>query len=100
MNSLLKAVTGQHRGCDLNPGPSAPESIALTTRLPSHHAMSYDCYICAGDEDAGRDNGRVHSLLAAVLHPRPSQTVLPPVRRRRRHTRLAHQVRWLRLARA
>jgi len=47
----------------------------------------------AGDEDAGRDNGRVHGLLAAVLHPRPSQTVLPPVRRRRRHTRLAHQVR-------
>jgi len=23
-------------GCDLNPGPSAPESSTLTTRLPSH----------------------------------------------------------------
>jgi len=35
VNSLPKAVTGQRRGCDLNPGPSAPESSTLTTRLPS-----------------------------------------------------------------
>jgi len=28
-------VTRQLRGCDLNPGPSAPESSTLTTRLPS-----------------------------------------------------------------
>ena len=33
MNSLPKTVTRQRRGCDLNPGPSAPESITLTTRL-------------------------------------------------------------------
>jgi len=26
----------QCRGCDKNPGPSAPESSTLTTRLPSH----------------------------------------------------------------
>jgi len=30
--------TRQRRGCDLNPGPSAPESSTLTTRLPSHPA--------------------------------------------------------------
>ena len=36
VNSLLKTVTRQRRGCDLNPGPSAPESSTLTTRLPSH----------------------------------------------------------------
>ena len=36
MNSLPKTVTRQHRGCDLNPGPSAPEPSTLTTRLPSH----------------------------------------------------------------
>ena len=36
VNSLPKTVTRQHRGCDLNPGPSAPESSTLTTRLPSH----------------------------------------------------------------
>ena len=38
MNSLPKTVTGQRRGCDLNPGPAAPESSTLTTRLPSHRA--------------------------------------------------------------
>ena len=35
VNSLSKTVTRQHRGCDLNPGPSAPESSMLTTQLPS-----------------------------------------------------------------
>ena len=36
MNSLPKTVTRQRHGCDLNLGPSAPESSTLTTRLPSH----------------------------------------------------------------
>jgi len=36
VNSLSKTVTRQRRGCDLNPGPSAPESSTLTTRLSSH----------------------------------------------------------------
>jgi len=36
VNSLPKAVTRQRRGCDLDPGPSAPESSTLTTRLRSH----------------------------------------------------------------
>jgi len=36
VNSLPKTVTRPRRGCDLNPGPSAPESSTLTTRLPSH----------------------------------------------------------------
>ena len=31
---MPKTVTRQRRGCDLNPGPSAPESSTLTTRLP------------------------------------------------------------------
>ena len=35
MNSLPKTFTRQRRGYDLNPGPSAPESSTLTTRLPS-----------------------------------------------------------------
>ena len=35
VNSLPKTVTRQRRGCDLNPGPTAPESSPLTTRLPS-----------------------------------------------------------------
>jgi len=33
VNSLPK--TQRRRGCDLNPGPSAPESSTLTTRLPT-----------------------------------------------------------------
>ena len=39
VNSLPKTVTRQRRDCDLNPGPSAPESSTLTTRLPSHHLL-------------------------------------------------------------
>ena len=39
VNSLPKTVTRQHRDCDLNPGPSAPESSTPTTRLPSHLDM-------------------------------------------------------------
>ena len=35
-NSLPKVVTRQRRGCDLNPGPSAPECSTLISRLPSH----------------------------------------------------------------
>ena len=40
MNSLPKTVTRQRRGCYLNPGPTAPESSTLTTRLPSHHVVT------------------------------------------------------------
>ena len=40
VNSLPKTVTRQHRSCNLNPGPSAPESSTLTTRLPSHPSCS------------------------------------------------------------
>jgi len=35
VNSLSKTATRQRRDCELNPGPSAPESSTLTTRLPS-----------------------------------------------------------------
>ena len=42
VNSLPETVTGQRRGCDLNPGPSAPESSTLTTRLPSHPVRRAD----------------------------------------------------------
>ena len=41
VNSLPKSVTQQRQGCDLNPGPSAPESSMLTTRLPSHSNEIY-----------------------------------------------------------
>jgi len=41
VNSLPKTVTRQRRGCDLNPGPSVPESSTLTTRLLSHPYMCF-----------------------------------------------------------
>jgi len=43
VNSLPK--TRQRRGCDLNPGPSAPESSTLSTRLPSHPEVVYDAIV-------------------------------------------------------
>ena len=43
VNSLPKTVTRQRRDCDLNPGPSAPESSTLTTRLPSHPDVHIAC---------------------------------------------------------
>jgi len=45
VNSLPKTVTRQRRSCDLNPGPAAPESSTLTTRLPSHHPRSSNSLI-------------------------------------------------------
>jgi len=36
VNRLPKTVTRQHRGCNVNPDPTVPESSTLTTRLPSH----------------------------------------------------------------
>jgi len=43
---LPKTVTRQRRDCDLNPGPSAPESSTLTTRLPSQPATFGKCELC------------------------------------------------------
>jgi len=39
VNSLLKTVTRQRHDCDLNPGPSAPQSSTITTRLLSHPVL-------------------------------------------------------------
>ena len=44
-NSLPKTVTQQHRSCDLNPGPTVPESSMLSTRLPSHPRSFKDSLI-------------------------------------------------------
>jgi len=39
--SLPTTVNRQRRGCDLNPGATAPESSTLITRLPS----VYECLV-------------------------------------------------------
>ena len=53
--SLPKTVTLQHRSCDLNAGPSAPESSMLTTLLPSHpfFALCYLNYVTACEHADG-----------------------------------------------
>jgi len=43
VNSLPKTVTRQRRGCDLNPGLSAPES---STRPPLGYRASHDARYC------------------------------------------------------
>ena len=40
VNSLPKTVTRQRRGCDLNSGPSVPESSMLTTRSATEPPVS------------------------------------------------------------
>ena len=42
MNCLPKTVARQRRDCDLNPGPSTPDSSSLSTRLPSHRVNCED----------------------------------------------------------
>jgi len=46
VNSLPKTVTQQRRDCDLNPGPSAPESSTLTTGLLSHPSAAMIFLVC------------------------------------------------------
>jgi len=45
VNSLPKTVTRQRRSCDLNQGPSVPESSTLTTRLSGVGTMGTGGYI-------------------------------------------------------
>jgi len=47
VNSLPKTVARQRRGCNLNPGPTAPESSTLSTRLPSHPIIGSSRLHCA-----------------------------------------------------
>ena len=76
VNSLPRTVTRQRRGCDLNPGPSAPESSMLTTRLPSQNKtcsvqiiitiQTTNHGICRNSTlDGCRADGRILSKLAA-----------------------------------
>ena len=40
VNSLPKTAAGQRRGCDLNPGPSAPESSTLNDTIHANHSAT------------------------------------------------------------
>jgi len=70
VNSLPKTVTGQRRGCDLNPGPTAPESsIMLTTRLQSHPLSPY-IYAIAGKATISSKQHNQTSESAHTQQPR------------------------------
>jgi len=75
----------QRRDCDLNPGPSAPESSTLSTRLPSHPlcACVYLWTPCRrrwlslawintlhGSSDDGRDPEGTSTLISSIHSPR------------------------------
>jgi len=83
VNSLPKTVTRQRRGCDLNPGSSAPESNTpdsntLTTRLPSQRV--YDCArvdVCCTESRGARQDQR---RLIRQLHDAVSRDDVTAVR--------------------
>ena len=82
VNSLPKTATRQRRGCDLNPGPSAPESSTLTSRLPSQNKRCGKCKYCTTlqSSDAKRRRGRTTVTCRWVdisTAPWPSSGVCP-----------------------
>ena len=72
MNSLPKTVTRQRRGCDLNQGPSAPESSTLTTRPCKGNAI-----LKVTRQEAARDRGRSLLSTARTGEHRPLPTTTP-----------------------
>jgi len=77
VNSLPKTATRQRRGCDLNPGPSAPESSTLTTRLPRNTLpfppATFPVY--TKQIVSSQTNGREALICPASQFPRQSQRV-------------------------
>jgi len=74
VNSLPKTVTRQRRDCDLNPGPSAPESSTITSRLftvkfPA--AWKYTARYCT--EPVGCVK---HAVLGLMPDRRPTSAVI------------------------
>jgi len=81
VNSLPKIVTRQRRDCDLNPGPSAPESSTLTTRLPSHPKDGHEGFFRGttqrlGAEGASAGDGTLYAQ--AVSADRRSIAAVEP----------------------
>jgi len=70
VNSLPKTVTRRRRDCDFNPGPSAPESSMLTTRLPREEpCIKLRCRLTPP--------GECDELIFAAAAMRPYATALP-----------------------
>ena len=73
---MPKTVTRQRRGCDLNPGHTAPESNTLTTRLPSHRKSTKSAHQEVEDAEAehGERDTDVSVVVEEVEHPNAQTT--------------------------
>ena len=74
--SMPKTVTRQRRGCDLNPGNTAPESNTLTTRLPSYRKSTKSAHQEVEDAEAehGERDTDVSVVVEEVEHPNAQTT--------------------------
>jgi len=97
VNSLPKTVIRQSRGCDLNPGPSAPESSTLTTRLPRSQPGSSSVWLLGRTSEerltsVAVDSGELvrASALVAVDEVDARAAVLTRVRRTLVHLYTPH----------
>ena len=80
VNSLPKTVTRQRRDCDLNPGPSAPESSTLTTRYTvseqeAHLSTAAARVCCCG---SGRQEMAIDCCTAGAQQKRRAVSRLQP----------------------
>jgi len=73
VSSLPKTVTRQRRDCDLNPGPSVPESSMLTTQLPSHPYDINKQTVCMAVKS--KIESRAHYALEPARGPPSCQSV-------------------------
>jgi len=69
VNSLPKTVIRQRRDYDLNPGPSAPESSTLITRLPSHSLIIYYINLYSAGNVSNTKKQHYSSLLPVIPFP-------------------------------
>ena len=80
---MPKTVIRQRRGCDLNPGPCAPESGTLTTRLPSHPRQCnlHNLYIFGQCHKAIHMQTQKKHSMATSCHSIPQISAEQPVKR-------------------
>ena len=61
----MNSVPDRGLGCDLNPGPTAPETSTLTTQLPSH--VDFISSISISSFSSWNINSK-HTMLSVSVH--------------------------------
>jgi len=93
VNSLPKTVTRQRRGCDLKPGPTAPEYSTLATRLPSSDLLVI--VLCDSAECEARrlqkEREREDALQQRLIHQTPSAADRPHQQLHQHHSAVFQQ---------